>query len=69
MNFNIYLKDELSDKLQPLFQTTGKSCNALIREAIQLLISQHQKSQWSQNFLEFQGLPDTIAFESYRDEL
>ena len=42
---------------------------ALIKEAIQRLISEHQKSQWSQKILDFQGLEDGIEFESYRNEL
>ena len=69
MNFNIYLEDELERELQNIVQLTGKSRNALIKEAIQRLIYEHQKSQWSQKILDFQGLEDGIDFESYRQEL
>ncbi len=69
MNFNIYLEDELERELQNIVRLTGKSRNALIKEAIQRLISEHQKSQWSQKILDFQGLEYGIDFESYRNEL
>lgn len=69
MNFNLYLEDELAQKLQALSRSTGKSRNALIREAVQLLMTQQEQSQWSSTILEFQGLSDGIAFESYREEL
>jgi predicted transcriptional regulator len=68
MNFNLYLEDKLAQKLQALSQSTGKSRNALVREAIQLLISQHQRSQWSSKIFDFQGLTDAICFEAYREE-
>jgi len=41
MNFNLYLEDELSQQLQALSHSTGKSQNALIREAIQKLIERN----------------------------
>jgi predicted DNA-binding protein len=69
MNFNLYLEDELSQKLQALSRSTGKSRNALIREAIQLLITKEEQSQWSSTILNFQGLRDGITFEAYREEL
>ncbi|CCH96883.1 MAG: CopG family transcriptional regulator [Microcystis aeruginosa K13-05] len=69
MNFNLYLEDELSQQLQALSRSTGKSQNALIREAIQLLITTKEQSQWSSTILNFQGISDAIVFEAYREEL
>ncbi|WNF15344.1 CopG family transcriptional regulator [Microcystis aeruginosa] len=69
MNFNLYLEDELSRQLQALSRSTGKSQNALIREAIQLLITTKEQSQWSSTILNFQGVSDAIVFEAYREEL
>ncbi|ROI01290.1 ribbon-helix-helix protein, CopG family [Microcystis aeruginosa FACHB-524] len=69
MNFNLYLEDELSQQLQALSNSTGKSQNALIREAIQLLITTKEQSQWSSTILNFQGISDAIVFEAYREEL
>jgi predicted transcriptional regulator len=69
MNFNLYLEEELSQQLQALSRSTGKSQNALIREAIQLLITTKEQSQWSSTILNFQGISDAIVFEAYREEL
>ncbi|BAG01815.1 MULTISPECIES: ribbon-helix-helix protein, CopG family [Microcystis] len=69
MNFNLDLEDELSQQLQALSRSTGKSQNALIREAIQLLITTKEQSQWSSTILNFQGVSDGIVFEAYRKEL
>ncbi|MCE2664056.1 MAG: ribbon-helix-helix protein, CopG family [Microcystis sp. M53603_WE2] len=69
MNFNLDLEDELSQQLQALSRSTGKSQNALIREAIQLLITTKEQSQWSSTILNFQGISDAIVFEAYREEL
>ena len=69
MNFNLDLEDELSQQLQALSRSTGKSQNALIREAIQLLITTKEQSQWSSTILNYQGISDAIVFEAYREEL
>ncbi|GBE75755.1 hypothetical protein myaer87_29820 [Microcystis aeruginosa NIES-87] len=69
MNLNLDLEDELSQQLQALSRSTGKSQNALIREAIQLLITTKEQSQWSSTILNFQGVSDAIVFEAYREEL
>ena len=69
MNLNLDLEDELSQQLQALSHSTGKSQNALIREAIQLLITTKEQSQWSSTILNFQGISDGIIFEAYRKEL
>ncbi|MCA2717966.1 ribbon-helix-helix protein, CopG family [Microcystis sp. M169S2] len=69
MNLNLDLEDELSQQLQALSRSTGKSQNALIREAIQLLITTKEQSQWSSTILNFQGISDGIIFEAYREEL
>lgn len=69
MNFNVYVEDTLGQQLEKSAQVTGKSRNAIIREAIQLWLDKQQKSQWSEEILNFTGEPDSIVFESYRDEL
>ena len=69
MNFNVYIEDLLGKELEESVQTSGKSRNTIIREAIQLWLEQQRKSQWPQSILDFQGVEDSITFESYRDEL
>ena len=70
MNFNIYLEDELGQKLEEIAQNTGQSRNALIREAVREILRKYNQMQWSEEILNFEGFPeDSIIFESYRDEL
>lgn len=69
MNFNIYLEDKLGKELEEIAYNSGKSRNALIREAIQFWLSAQTKKEWSKKILEFQGLEESICFEAYREEL
>ena len=69
MNFNVYVEDWIGQQLEQSVQATGKSRNAIIREAIQLWLDQQKKSQWPSEILDFMGVEDAIVFESYRDEL
>ncbi len=69
MNFNIYIEDELGQKLENICQLTGKKRNTLIREAILSWLSQYPIPQWPESIQNFEGEPDIIPFESYRTEL
>lgn len=69
MNFNLYLDDQLGERLTEVAKENKKSRNALIREAISLWLRTHEKSQWPDEVMEFEGVPDFPAFESYRKDL
>ncbi len=69
MNFNIYLDDETGQQLTLAAQDSGENRNALIRQAIAEWLARHTQPQWPEAVLAFQGLPDTPAFESSRDQL
>ncbi len=69
MNFNIYIEDSLGNQLEESVKASGKSRNEIIKEAIQLWLERQKKSQWPQSILDWQGVSDSINFESYRDEL
>lgn len=69
MDFNVYIEDLLDDQLEESVKASGKSRNEIIREAIQLWLEKQKKSQWPQSILDWQGVSDSINFESYRDEL
>ncbi|MEA5508722.1 ribbon-helix-helix domain-containing protein [Crocosphaera sp. UHCC 0190] len=69
MNFNIYIEDELGEKLQQVCQVTGKKRNAIIREALVSWLSQHQSPTWPKSIQNFEGDKNIIPFESYRSEL
>lgn len=69
MNFNIYIDDEIGQKLENICQLTGKKRNTLIREALEAWLSQHPIPQWTPSIQEWSGDPEGIPFESHRDEL
>ena len=69
MNFNVYLEDEIGKKLEAISQKENVSRNALIRQAVKLLIDSKKRSQWSEDILNWNGIKEEISFESYRNEL
>jgi predicted DNA-binding protein len=69
MNFNIYINDELSHKLTYISESTHKKRNTVIREALELYISQLEKPTWPSSILEFKGVKDFSPFEDLRKEL
>ncbi|MGK7938782.1 MAG: ribbon-helix-helix domain-containing protein [Crocosphaera sp.] len=69
MNFNVYIEDELGEKLQQVCRVTGKKRNAVIREALESWLSQNHLSTWSKLIDNFEGDKKIVPFESYRSEL
>jgi hypothetical protein len=69
MNINIYLEDALAKSLNQCVTQSGQSRNAIIREAIKEWVAQHEVKKWPNSILAFQGIRDSVAFESYRDDL
>nr|CAA6830443.1 MAG: Unknown protein [uncultured Thiotrichaceae bacterium] len=69
MNFNIYLDDQLGAELTEAAKVNKKSRNALIRDAVALWLKTHKNSQWPDDVLAFEGIPDFPAFEAQRDDL
>lgn len=70
MNVNVYLEDSLGQYLEDFAKESGKSRNAIIREAIKEWIAVHTAhTKWPESILKFNGISDGISFESYRDEL
>ncbi|TCT19212.1 CopG family transcriptional regulator [Thiobaca trueperi] len=69
MHFNIDLDDATGQQLNQLAKQAGETRNALIRKAVRAWMTQQAQPQWPQAILDFTGLPDTPAFESYRNAL
>ncbi len=69
MNINIYLEDGLGKQINQVVEISGKTRNAIIREAIKEWLEHHQVKQWPASILKFKGIPDIEPFESGRDEL
>lgn len=69
MNFNIYIEDELAQKLETICQLTGKKRNSLIREALEAWLRQYPMEEWPNSIQKWIGDSQIIPFESYRNEL
>jgi hypothetical protein len=68
MNFNIYIDDELGVEIGSYAEKKGMTRNSLIRKALQLFI-RNQSQGWPDEIIQFKGVSDFPAFESYRNEL
>jgi len=69
MNINIYLEDFLAEEITAYSKNSGKTRNAVIREALKTWLKIQKKKQWPKAVLQYKGCPDWPPFESYRDEL
>lgn len=69
MHFNIYVDDNVGIKLNKLAKTSGKTRNALIREAIEEWINNQVNPQWPDQILSFNGIENFPSFESYRKDV
>lgn len=69
MNFNLYLEDELGVRLTRLAEQTGRSRNALVREAVSDWLARSEKQGWPAEVEAFEGVEDAPVFERYRDHL
>lgn len=68
MHFNIYLDDRAGAQISHCALATGKSRNALIREAVDEWLARHG-DVWPAELLDFQGVEDFPPFEAARSEL
>ena len=68
MNFNIYIEDKLGEQLQKATEVTGKSKNALIREALNEWFMRHPMIKWPDEILQQEGVEGFTSFESSRDK-
>lgn len=69
MNFSIHLNDTLARRLQQIAQETGRSRNALVREAVESWLASREQRRWPQEVLDFEGVPDAVPFEQSRVDL
>ena len=69
MNFNIYLDDVTGQQLNQVAKQAGESRNALVRQAVNAWLKQHNKPQWPDEVLDFKGVTDMPPFEADRASL
>ena len=70
MNFNVYLDSALGLALKRLARHKRTTRNALIRKAVERLLSEESHSgEWSAAVRKWQGDPTFETFESHRTQL
>ena len=69
MTFSIYLDTKLAARLTRTAKESGKSRNAVIREALAEWLSRKQTDQWPKAIREFRGIRNAPRFEANRKEL
>ena len=71
MNFNLYLDDQTAKELDRTAKKLGETRSGLIRKALREWLDKKKLGSpgWPPLILEWQGVPDTPPFESYRGEL
>lgn len=66
MTFSIYLDQELVDQFNRIASESGKTRNALIREALKEWVDRRKRSQWPAEVLNFKGVKGAARFEEDR---
>jgi len=69
MNFSVHLKDEMIERLNETARESGKTRNALIREAVAEWLERRRPARWPADIVNFGGIRGIKRFEENRKEL
>lgn len=69
MNFNVYLKKEIGQKITKKAKALHRSRNAIINEALEEWLQTHTQSSWPSNFFDFDAVKDVPDFQQLRRDL
>ncbi len=69
MNFNVHLRDELVQRLNQTARESGKTRNALIREAVAEWFERRRPRKWPAAVMNFRGIPRITRLEENRKKL
>jgi Arc/MetJ-type ribon-helix-helix transcriptional regulator len=69
MNFSVHLNDELVERLNQTARESGKTRNALIREAVAEWLGRHRPARWPAEVMDFRGIRGLRRFEENRKNL
>jgi hypothetical protein len=69
MNFSIHPSNEMVKRLDRAASETGKTRNALVREAVAEWLDRRRVSNWPPSVMSFRGLQGVTRFEESRKEL
>lgn len=67
MNFNIYLNNDIGEKVGFLAKKLHRSRNSIVSEALEEWVARHSTS-WPENFFQFEAM-DVPDFTSFRKGL
>ncbi len=56
MNFSVHLNDELVERLNQTARESGRTRNALIREAVGEWLNRRRPAKWPTEVMHFQGI-------------
>jgi Arc/MetJ-type ribon-helix-helix transcriptional regulator len=66
MTFSIHLDEPTAEALARAVQETGRTRNALIREAVRQWLASADHAEWPDVVRHFKGDPKAVRFEEYR---
>ena len=69
MNFSVHLSDELVERLNQTARESGKTRNALIREAVAEWLGRRRAARWPEEVTDFRGIRGIKRFEENRKNL
>ncbi len=67
MNFNIYLKKNVAEKVTKYAKEMHRSWNSIINEALEYWFAR-EKTTWKKDFFDFDPITDVPDFKSTRGE-
>ena len=68
MNVNIDIDKQLSEQLTIAAKNRNQPINAIINEALSLWFKTNEESEWPDDVLAYEGIPDFPTFESHRQD-
>ena len=69
MNFNVYLKKEVGQKITKRAKALHRSRNAIINEALEEWLQKHTQTSWPADFFDFEAIKDVPDFQQLRRDL
>ncbi len=69
MNFNVYVKKGLGEKVTKMAKSLHRSRNSIVNEALEEWLGKHSNAKWQQGFFDFQPIEDVPDFKSFRSDL
>ena len=69
MNFNVYVDQKTDEQLGRLAKRRQLSRNAVVREAIAMLVERESNTGWPESVMNFSGIATAARFEDHRDSL